>query len=189
MADEQILGRGHYILKREFSEGSAHVLTVTFPALEQDAGDQLGQAANSLSPDKQANAQQQQQPVNREQVANEAHGSPSNGHAAAAELPQQPGKPGAVHAVRAEHAVHTKAKPNSQHPAGRDADEVSSHPWHQRKPVLLQGNSPMPVKSAGAYVTRPYYLMPAAKVLARESCGHSWLLQPKIANMESLEYR
>lgn len=33
------------------------------------------------------------------------------------------------------------------------------------------------------------YLRAAAETLARESCGESWLLQPKILDMDSLEYR
>lgn len=41
---------------------------------------------------------------------------------------------------------------------------------------------------AGA-VTTPMYLRKAAETMARESCGESWLLQPKILDMERLEYR
>lgn len=41
---------------------------------------------------------------------------------------------------------------------------------------------------AGA-VSTPMYLRRAAEVLAKESCGEPWLLQPKIRDMESLEYR
>lgn len=33
------------------------------------------------------------------------------------------------------------------------------------------------------------YLRKAAETLARESCGEPWLLQPKIEDMETLEYR
>jgi hypothetical protein len=33
------------------------------------------------------------------------------------------------------------------------------------------------------------YLRRAAEVLVRESCGEDWLLQPKILDMDSLEYR
>ncbi|BDA41509.1 hypothetical protein COCOBI_02-2900 [Coccomyxa sp. Obi] len=38
-------------------------------------------------------------------------------------------------------------------------------------------------------VSTPGYLRKAAEVLAKESCGEPWLLQPKIRDMESLEYR
>ncbi|KAK9909018.1 hypothetical protein WJX75_006097 [Coccomyxa subellipsoidea] len=38
-------------------------------------------------------------------------------------------------------------------------------------------------------VSTPMYLRRAAEVLAKESCGEPWLLQPKIRDMESLEYR
>ena len=41
---------------------------------------------------------------------------------------------------------------------------------------------------AGA-VTTPMYLRKAAEAVAKESCGESWLLQPKIHDMELLEYR
>jgi hypothetical protein len=41
---------------------------------------------------------------------------------------------------------------------------------------------------AGAVSTRPY-LRAAAEVLARESCGEPWLLQPKVEDLELLEYR
>ena len=38
-------------------------------------------------------------------------------------------------------------------------------------------------------VGTPAYLRAAARVVARESCGEPWLLQPKIQDMDRLEYR
>ncbi|KAK9814732.1 hypothetical protein WJX72_010670 [[Myrmecia] bisecta] len=115
VADESDPSLRHYVVKRQFSEGSAHIISITFPGPALAAG----------------------------------------------------------------HSV----------PSPTPGSESPSRPWRLRQPLLLHGNSSARMELAGSNVARPMYLMDAARFIARESCGEGWLLQPKIAGMESLEYR
>ncbi|KAK9814663.1 hypothetical protein WJX72_009445 [[Myrmecia] bisecta] len=112
VVDEAEPSLRHYVVKRQFSEGSTHVISFTFP------GPALAATRSGPAPT-----------------------------------------------------------------SGSDA------PWRLRQPPLSQGSSPAREELAGPFVARPLYLMEAAKIMAHEGCGECWLLQPKIAGMEALEYR
>lgn len=75
--------------------------------------------------------------------------------------------------------------------AGRDAQAClwENHAVHHVMISSYHRDAHVGVMLWAGAVSTPMYLRRAAEVLAKESCGEPWLLQPKIRDMESLEYR
>ncbi|CAL8461766.1 g1297 [Coccomyxa elongata] len=65
---------------------------------------------------------------------------------------------------------------------------ITARKWLERD-IVAVGMLELMLMQAVCAVSTPGYLRKAAEVLAKESCGEPWLLQPKIRDMESLEYR